>query len=179
MDDGILSSNNTTTNSFFKPCLITRAKNVTKKEDEQSQTKRKYSNTSNSIDEQPNKRRCQAEKFEAIQYSLGPNEEYIAIRGYEFDIWERNEDNLSIIYKDIFQKKDEGWKSIPSYPGNPLLDDDEGMDGPWKQRIRRIMVENLQIWSLKGWSIELQGGCSTQIANKLKWRIYELISGEF
>ncbi|GJX99506.1 hypothetical protein Tco_0356525 [Tanacetum coccineum] len=42
--------------------------------------KRQYSNTSNSIDEQPNKRRCKTEKFEAIQYSLGPNEEYIALR---------------------------------------------------------------------------------------------------
>ncbi|GJV08391.1 zf-CCHC domain-containing protein [Tanacetum coccineum] len=112
MDDDILSSNNTTTNSFFKPCLTTRGKNDTKKEDEQSQTKRKYINTSNSIDEQPNKRRCKAKKFEPIQYSLGPNEEYIAIRGYEFDIWERNEDNLSIIYQDIFKKKDEGWKDL-------------------------------------------------------------------
>ncbi|GJU11189.1 hypothetical protein Tco_1133585 [Tanacetum coccineum] len=114
IDDSILRSNNTTTESFFKPYLITHGKNDTEKEDEQSQTKRKYSNTSNSIDEQPNKRRCKAEKFEAIQYSLGPNEEYIAIRGYEFDIWERNDDNLSIIYQDIFQKKDEGWKSLDS-----------------------------------------------------------------
>ncbi|GKF58217.1 hypothetical protein Tco_0171754 [Tanacetum coccineum] len=104
MDDSILSSNNTTIDSFFKPYLVTRGKSDTEKEDEQSQTKRKYSNTSNSIDEQPNKRMCKAEKFEAI------NEEYIAIRGYEFDNWERNEDNLSIIYQDIFQKKDEGWK---------------------------------------------------------------------
>ncbi|GJZ92955.1 hypothetical protein Tco_0665020 [Tanacetum coccineum] len=32
----------------------------------------------NKIDEQPNKRVCKAEKFEAIKYSLGPNEEYIA-----------------------------------------------------------------------------------------------------
>ncbi|GKE48402.1 hypothetical protein Tco_1479660 [Tanacetum coccineum] len=109
MDDSILSSNNTTTDSFFKPYLITSGKSGTEKEDEQSQTKRKYNNTSNSIDEQPNKRRCKAEKFKAIQYSLGPNEEYIAIRGYEFDIWERNKDNFSIIYQDIFQKKDEGW----------------------------------------------------------------------
>ncbi|GJR65185.1 putative reverse transcriptase domain-containing protein [Tanacetum coccineum] len=110
MDDIIMSSNNTTTDSFFKPYLITRGKSDTEKEDEQSQTKHKHSNTSNSIDEQPNKRRCKAEKFEAIQYSLGPNEEYIAIRGYEFDIWERNEDNMSIIYQDIFKKKDNGWK---------------------------------------------------------------------
>ncbi|GJT58721.1 hypothetical protein Tco_1002254 [Tanacetum coccineum] len=74
MDDSILSSNNTT-DSFFKPYLITRGKNDTEKEDEQSQTKRKYSNTSNPIDEQPNKRMYKAEKFEAIKYSLGPNEE--------------------------------------------------------------------------------------------------------
>ncbi|GJW06398.1 hypothetical protein Tco_1568821 [Tanacetum coccineum] len=110
IDDSILRSNNATTDSFLKPYLITHGKSDTEKEDEQSQTKRKYSNTSNSIDEQPNKRRYKAEKFEVIRYSLGPNDEYIAIRGYEFDIWERNEDNLFIIYQDIFQKKDEGWK---------------------------------------------------------------------
>ncbi|GJV60426.1 ribonuclease H-like domain-containing protein [Tanacetum coccineum] len=75
-----------------------------------SQTKRKYSNTSNSINELPNKRRCKAEKFEAIQYSLGPNEEYFAIRSYEYDIWERKEDNMSKIYQDTFQKMGEGWK---------------------------------------------------------------------
>ncbi|GKA07758.1 hypothetical protein Tco_0686982 [Tanacetum coccineum] len=86
IDDSILSSNNTTSDSFFKPYLKTRGKSDTEKEDEQSQTKRKYSNTSISIDEQPNKRRCKAKKFEAIQYSLGPNEEYIAIRSYEYDI---------------------------------------------------------------------------------------------
>ncbi|GJZ84025.1 hypothetical protein Tco_0649198 [Tanacetum coccineum] len=108
IDDSILRSNNTTTDSFFKPYLITHGKSDTEKEDEQSQTKRKYSNTSNSIDEQPNKRRCKAEKFEAIQYSLGPNEEYIAIRGYEFDIWERNDDNLTLEAKNI----DEYWWRI-------------------------------------------------------------------
>ncbi|GJR68072.1 hypothetical protein Tco_0014137 [Tanacetum coccineum] len=73
----------------------------TEKEDEQSQTKHKYCNASESINEQPNKRMCKAEKFEAIQYSLRPNEEYIAIRRSEYDIWERNEDNMSKIYQDI------------------------------------------------------------------------------
>ncbi|GJY01621.1 hypothetical protein Tco_0359773 [Tanacetum coccineum] len=102
IDKRILRSNNTTTDSFFKPYLVTHGKSETEKEGEQSQTKRKYSNTSNSIDEQPNKRRCKAEKFEAIQYSLGPNEEYIAIRSYEYDIWERNKDNMPKIYQDIF-----------------------------------------------------------------------------
>ncbi|GJS65128.1 hypothetical protein Tco_0679692 [Tanacetum coccineum] len=74
IDDSILSSHNTTSDSFFKPYLKTRGKNETEKEDKQSQTKRKYSNTSSSIDEQPNKRRCKPENFEAIQYSLGTNE---------------------------------------------------------------------------------------------------------
>ncbi|GJW40277.1 hypothetical protein Tco_0066122 [Tanacetum coccineum] len=105
-----MSSNNTTSYSFYIPNLKTHEKSDIGKEEEQSQTKRKYRNTSRTTDEQPNKRRCKAEKFEAIQYSLRPNEEYIAIRSYEYDIWERNEDNLSIIYQDIFKKKDEGWK---------------------------------------------------------------------
>ncbi|GJX57842.1 hypothetical protein Tco_0287739 [Tanacetum coccineum] len=111
-DDSILSSNNTTSDSFFKPYLKSRGKSDTEKEDEQSQTKRANYAVITSIDEQPNKRRCKAEKFDAIQYSLRPNEENIAIRSYEYDIWERNEDNLSIIYQDIFQKKDEGWKDL-------------------------------------------------------------------
>ncbi|GJT93331.1 hypothetical protein Tco_1082176 [Tanacetum coccineum] len=115
MDDNILSSNNTTADSFFKPYPITRGKSDTEREDEQSKTKRKYSNTSKSINEQPNKRMCKAEKFEAIHYSLGPNEEYIIIRRCECDIWERNEDNMSRIYQDIFQKKDNGWMNTP-YP---------------------------------------------------------------
>ncbi|GJX92831.1 hypothetical protein Tco_0347417 [Tanacetum coccineum] len=65
------------------PLSLTNDACDTIKEDEQSQTKRKYSNTSSYIDEQPNKKRCKAEKFKAIQYSL---EEYIAIRSYEYDI---------------------------------------------------------------------------------------------
>ncbi|GJY43228.1 hypothetical protein Tco_0431441 [Tanacetum coccineum] len=100
---------NTATDSFFKTYEVSDI-------EKQSQTKHKYSNTSNSIKELPNKRRCKAEKFEAIQYSLGPNEEYIAIRSYEYDIWERNKDNMSKIYQDIFQKKDEGWKDIQDSP---------------------------------------------------------------
>ncbi|GKE84637.1 hypothetical protein Tco_1558379, partial [Tanacetum coccineum] len=110
MDDKILSNNNTTTDSFSKPYLITRRKYDNEKENEQSQTKRKYCNAPGSINEQPNKRMCKAEKFEAIQYSLGPNEEYIAIERCEYDAWERNEERMSIIYQEIFQKKDNGWK---------------------------------------------------------------------
>ncbi|GJU72398.1 hypothetical protein Tco_1263803 [Tanacetum coccineum] len=88
----------TTTDSFFKPFMKTQEKNNIKRDDERSQTKRKYINTSNSNDGQPNKRVCKVEKFEAIKYSLGPNEEYIAIRRCEYDTWERNEDSMSKIY---------------------------------------------------------------------------------
>ncbi|GJR60703.1 hypothetical protein Tco_1502865 [Tanacetum coccineum] len=94
---------NIATDSFFKAYEVQGI-------EKESLTKCKYNNASNSINELPNKRRCKAEKFEVIQYSLGPNEEYIAIRSYEYDIWERNEDNMSKIYQDIFHKKDEGWK---------------------------------------------------------------------
>ncbi|GKC85373.1 hypothetical protein Tco_1141090 [Tanacetum coccineum] len=67
IDDRILRSNNATTDSFFKPYMITHGKSDTKKEDEQSPTKRKYSNTFNSIDEQPNKRRTlEAKKYQRI-----------------------------------------------------------------------------------------------------------------
>ncbi|GKB39578.1 hypothetical protein Tco_0884520 [Tanacetum coccineum] len=55
---------NTATDSFFKAYEVRDIEKL-------SQTKRKHSNTSNSINELPNKRRCKAEKFEAIQYSLG------------------------------------------------------------------------------------------------------------
>ncbi|GKD77096.1 hypothetical protein Tco_1339717 [Tanacetum coccineum] len=113
--DNIILSNNerkeskyenpskTTTDSFFKAYDVCDIE----KENGQRQTKRKDDNND---DKRPNKRRYKAEKFEAIQYSIGPNEEYIAIRSYEYDIWERNKDNVSIIYQDIFQKKDERWK---------------------------------------------------------------------
>nr|GEZ90086.1 hypothetical protein [Tanacetum cinerariifolium] len=76
-----------------KPYLKTGQKNNTEKDDERSQTKRKCNdanmeanNESNTLNnEWPNKRTCSAERFEAIKYSLGPNEEYIAIRRCKCD----------------------------------------------------------------------------------------------
>ncbi|GKE60904.1 hypothetical protein Tco_1511271, partial [Tanacetum coccineum] len=104
MIDNILSSKNTTTDSFLKPYMKTREKNDIEKEDERSQSKRKcnnsnleddiLNNTSDSNNEQPNKKVCKAEKFEAIKYSLGPNEEYTAVRRCEYNTWERNKDRL-------------------------------------------------------------------------------------
>nr|GEX57172.1 hypothetical protein [Tanacetum cinerariifolium] len=88
MNDSILSSSDTTTDSILEPYLKTREKNNTRKDDERRQTMRKCkdanleaNNTSNTLNnERPNKRICNAERFEAINYSLGPNEEYIAIK---------------------------------------------------------------------------------------------------
>nr|GEU72231.1 ribonuclease H-like domain-containing protein [Tanacetum cinerariifolium] len=93
MDDNILNSGDTAIDSILEPYLKNREKNNTEKDDERRQTKRKCkdanletNNTSNTLNnEQPNKRMCNAERFEAIKYSLGPNEEYIAIRRCEYD----------------------------------------------------------------------------------------------
>ncbi|GKA54254.1 hypothetical protein Tco_0753203 [Tanacetum coccineum] len=118
MDDDILSSDDTTTDSFFKPYLKTQEKNNTGKDNERRQMKRKCidanleaNNTSNTLNnERPNKRMCNDERFEVIKYSLGPNKEYIAIIRCEYDTWERNDDTIYQIYQEIFQKKDNGWK---------------------------------------------------------------------
>nr|GEY77944.1 hypothetical protein [Tanacetum cinerariifolium] len=98
---------NAITNSFFKPYLKPEEQNNTAKRNLLSQIKRKDNNMN---DEQPSKRICKTEKFEAIKYSLGPNEEYIAIRRCEYNAWERNKDSVSQIFQEIFQKKDDGWK---------------------------------------------------------------------
>ncbi|GJZ25272.1 hypothetical protein Tco_0562731 [Tanacetum coccineum] len=57
---------NTATDSFFKA----HDEHGIEEGNELRQMKRK----DNKNDEQPNKRLCKAEKFEAIKYSLGPNE---------------------------------------------------------------------------------------------------------
>ncbi|GKA77368.1 hypothetical protein Tco_0783829 [Tanacetum coccineum] len=94
---------NTGTNSFFK------AYDVRDIEEEirQEQMKRKNNDCDN---KQPSKKVCKTEKFEAIKYSLGPDEEYIAVKRCEHNTWERDEDCISKIYQENFQMKDEGWK---------------------------------------------------------------------
>ncbi|GJV17927.1 hypothetical protein Tco_1363250 [Tanacetum coccineum] len=90
---------NAITNSFFKPYLKPKEQNNTEKRDVLIQIKRKDNNMN---DEQPSKRICKAEKFEAIKYSLRPNKEYIAIRRREYNAWGRNEDSMSQIYQEFF-----------------------------------------------------------------------------
>ncbi|GJR44710.1 hypothetical protein Tco_1312813 [Tanacetum coccineum] len=152
VDNSILSNNelkeskyenppNTATDSFFKAYA---ARDI----ETQCQTKRKYSNTSNSINEQANKRRCKAEKFEAIQYSLGPNEEYIAIRSYEYDIWERNKDNMSNIYQNIFQKRTKDGRVLYKV-----------------EDIATFLVEYVKFWD--DWEVDRYGNANLATALRL------------
>ncbi|GJW13586.1 hypothetical protein Tco_0017719 [Tanacetum coccineum] len=114
VDNSILSNNewkeskyenpsNTATDSFFKAYDVSDIE----KRNGQGQMKRKDNDKD---DKRPHKKICKTEKFKAKKYLLGPNEEYLAIRRCEYDIWERNKDSVSQIYQEIFQKKDDGWR---------------------------------------------------------------------
>ncbi|GKD38644.1 hypothetical protein Tco_1258851 [Tanacetum coccineum] len=109
MDNSILSNKewkesdygnpiNTTFDSSFK---AHDERNI-KKGNELRQMKHKGDNRNN---EQPIKRVCKAEKFEAIKYSLRPNEEYIVVRRCEYNTWERNKESMSKTYQEIFSEK--------------------------------------------------------------------------
>ncbi|GJX37409.1 hypothetical protein Tco_0250712 [Tanacetum coccineum] len=63
----------------------------------------------NIINEQPNEEICRVDKFEVIRYTIGGNEEFLAICTRECDSWARTVNEVSSIYHDIFPKKDEGW----------------------------------------------------------------------
>nr|GEY17120.1 hypothetical protein [Tanacetum cinerariifolium] len=89
MDNNILSNKewkksdygnrlSTATSSFFKA----HDEHDIEEGNNLGQMKRKEDNKN---DEQPNKRVCKAEKFEATKYSLGPIEVYIAIRRCEYN----------------------------------------------------------------------------------------------
>nr|GEZ15757.1 reverse transcriptase domain-containing protein [Tanacetum cinerariifolium] len=114
---------NTATDTFFK---------AYEEGNELIQMKHKEDNKN---DEQSNKKVCKTEMFEAIEYLLGPNEEYIAIRRCEHNAWERNEDSVSQMYQEIFQKRTTnrrasrnecrntrlvGWTSSHAYSGHMI-----------------------------------------------------------
>ena len=50
-----------------------------------------------------------SEKFKVIKYSLGPCEEYVAIKTKEYIRLSRSEENVAQLYGNIFNMKDEGW----------------------------------------------------------------------
>ncbi|GJT72445.1 hypothetical protein Tco_1031731 [Tanacetum coccineum] len=101
MESKYENPSNTATDSFF------RAYDVHNIERDNGQGQIKHKNNDKD-DMRPHKKICTTKKFEAIKYSLRPNEEYLAIRRCEYDIWERNKDSVSQTYHGIFQKKDNG-----------------------------------------------------------------------
>ncbi|GJY07794.1 hypothetical protein Tco_0374848 [Tanacetum coccineum] len=108
---------NTNNNSFPKPYLNTN------NEGDKGYHKKNNSDTSkleNIIpsgaphseeltNEQLIEKMCKVEKFEVIKYSVGDNEEFLAICTHECNSWARIVNGVSSIYHDIFRKKDEGW----------------------------------------------------------------------
>ncbi|GJZ20935.1 hypothetical protein Tco_0557974 [Tanacetum coccineum] len=58
---------------------------------------------------QLNKKVCKVEKFEVHKYSIGDSEEFLAICTRECNSWAQTVNGVSMIYHDIFQKKDDGW----------------------------------------------------------------------
>ncbi|GKC79332.1 hypothetical protein Tco_1130106 [Tanacetum coccineum] len=109
---------NTDTDSFFKPYLDAQEKDNIYEIEKGNERNQKYRggniskvndivlnnapDSDNIKDEQLNERVCKAKKFEVIKYSLGPNEEYIAINTCECNAWKRNEYSVSHIYQEIF-----------------------------------------------------------------------------
>ncbi|GKA69590.1 hypothetical protein Tco_0775654 [Tanacetum coccineum] len=59
--------------------------------------------------EQPNEGICRVDKFQVIKYTVGDNEEFLAIYTRECDSWAQIVNGVSSIYHDIFCKKDKGW----------------------------------------------------------------------
>ncbi|GJT60301.1 reverse transcriptase domain-containing protein [Tanacetum coccineum] len=52
---------------------------------------------------------CKIRRFEMIKYSFGQEEEYVAIKEYEYDDLTRTNDDASYAYQEIFHNMDEGW----------------------------------------------------------------------
>ncbi|GKD99192.1 hypothetical protein Tco_1383089 [Tanacetum coccineum] len=112
---------NTDTDLFFKPyleaqekgdiCLIEKEHHL-KNHSSDVSVQNSASCFNNKKNDLINEKVCNAEKFELIKYSLGDNEEYIAISTHENNTWKRNEDSISHIYQEIFWKKDKGWSMI-------------------------------------------------------------------
>ncbi|GKD89482.1 hypothetical protein Tco_1364989, partial [Tanacetum coccineum] len=52
---------------------------------------------------------CKIRRFEIIKYSFGQEEEYVAIKEYEYDDLTRTNDDACHAYQEIFRNMDEGW----------------------------------------------------------------------
>ncbi|GJV43483.1 hypothetical protein Tco_1428019 [Tanacetum coccineum] len=52
---------------------------------------------------------CKTEEFTVMRYSMGLDEEFVAVEPSKISTMERNPGSMSCIYHDLFNKKDCGW----------------------------------------------------------------------
>ncbi|GKA83648.1 hypothetical protein Tco_0805243 [Tanacetum coccineum] len=52
---------------------------------------------------------CKIRIFEMIKYSFGQDEEYVAIKEYEYDDLTKTNEDACRVYQEIFHSMDEGW----------------------------------------------------------------------
>ncbi|GKB66694.1 hypothetical protein Tco_0928106 [Tanacetum coccineum] len=52
---------------------------------------------------------CKIRRFEMIKYSFGQEEEYVAIKEYEYDDLTRTNEDACHAYREIFHNMDKGW----------------------------------------------------------------------
>ncbi|GJU19021.1 hypothetical protein Tco_1146987 [Tanacetum coccineum] len=52
---------------------------------------------------------CKIRRFEMIKYSFGQDEEFVAIKEYEYDDSTKTNEDACQSYQEIFRSIDEGW----------------------------------------------------------------------
>ncbi|GJU23685.1 hypothetical protein Tco_1157027 [Tanacetum coccineum] len=65
--------------------------------------------------EQPNEGVCRVDNFEVIPYTIGDNEEFLAICTSECDSWHKTVYGVQVFYHES-SKKDKGWTNHTAYP---------------------------------------------------------------
>ncbi|GKA92782.1 hypothetical protein Tco_0814707 [Tanacetum coccineum] len=83
-------------------------------------------------DEQPYKRICKAEKFEAIKYSLGPNEEYIDVSSLDMALPPRYQIHQYLRFEGL------------GYTNADITDFEERLCRIYGREIHRVRVFNFE-----------------------------------
>ncbi|GJS01726.1 hypothetical protein Tco_0318234 [Tanacetum coccineum] len=189
-------------NSFPKPYLKTndkRSKNYHKKNNEDtnksgdmvlSGAPHSEELTNGQLDEKV----CKVEKFEVLKYSVGDSEEFLAICTRECNSWAQTVNGVSMIYHDIFQKKDDGWTEPYSDLAESMMcldrsiDSDKYLEGQsmqrpplfkrdsfiyWKNRFETyVKLKDLDLWHV------ITNGDFQPIVQNLETKLDEVIPFE-
>ncbi|GJS85850.1 hypothetical protein Tco_0752391 [Tanacetum coccineum] len=98
---------------------------------------------------------CNMRRFKMIKYSLGQDEEYVAIKEDEYDDLARRSDDACRAYQENFRMMNEGWMDLV------------------KEILMNIGGEFTNLEILKYWSLETSRRLFNIILlNKSSWRIY-------